>query len=954
MLQKIHQILNPAYRKLALATVSLKQIQAQLIQLQQRCTAIVDKNETEEHLKEPIREFLQQRFGDQYLINTKGRVDMAIYLGETNDAPLGVLLEIKKPSNKSEFPTIEHINKKALHELVLYYMRERIQYKNNNIKHLVISNGLEWFFFKSDDFYTHFYKNSFFKEQYQQFESGLKDSSKTDLFYKDIAAPYIETIQSKINFFYFNLQHENIGSKISDKRLSELCKLFSPEHLLNIPFGNDANQLDKDFYNELLHIIGLEEVKNNGKKIIGRKINPDYGSLLESALFQLEDKDHLKKIKSISNESEKAFNAALNLCLTWINRILFLKLLEAQLISYHPNDAVQQYCFLNINFIKNFDDLNNLFFSALAKLPQDRHPRYQQHYQYIPYLNSSLFEKSALEQLLFSISALTEDEMPLHAHTILKTDQGKRAEGKKNTLAYLFEFLDAYDFSTQSEDPNPHNQKNLINASVLGLIFEKINGYKEGSFYTPAFITMHMCRESLRHAVVAVFKENENNEIVDFEDCIAYCQNYYKSEDKKKFNSLINKLKICDPAVGSGHFLVSALNELIVIKTELGILIDEKGRRLPCDITIINDELNITDENGEPFVYKIALSDSKNIQKTLFHEKQVLIENCLFGVDINPNSVKICRLRLWIELLKNAYYTEDNVLHTLPNIDINIKQGNSLISRFGLTDDLKSAFKSKAIEYTLNDYKKAVSDYKNTNNKDIKEKLNTMLAKIKDNLTTELYNNSPLMVRWINTQFSLKTLKQGDLFLEEQKNYLSKEDQIKNKLLQQNIKKLEKDFIKYDQQKRDIETNQCFKQAFEWRFEFPEVLDHQGNFIGFDVIIGNPPYIQMQANNDAIATQLQVMNYLSYERTGDIYAIFYEKGASLLNHHGNLNFITSNKWMKANYGKSLRGFLTQYTQPLCLIDFSGIAIFDEATVDTNILHFKLKSVQNDLSTDFKA
>ena len=113
-------------------------------------------------------------------------------------------------------------------------------------------------------------------------------------------------------------------------------------------------------------------------------------------------------------------------------------------------------------------------------------------------------------------------------------------------------------------------------------------------------------------------------------------------------------------------------------------------------------ELFITNENGDPFEYtlqngKPKSTETQRLQKTLFHEKQILIENCLFGVDINPNSVKICRLRLWIELLKNAYYKEETnfiELETLPNIDINIKCGNSLLSRFPLDADLSKALKS--------------------------------------------------------------------------------------------------------------------------------------------------------------------------------------------------------------------------------------------------------------------
>jgi adenine-specific DNA-methyltransferase len=211
------------------------------------------------------------------------------------------------------------------------------------------------------------------------------------------------------------------------------------------------------------------------------------------------------------------------------------------------------------------------------------------------------------------------------------------------------------------------------------LIFEKINGYKDGSFFTPGFITMYMCSETIRKAVVQKFNETKNWKCEDIDAL------YNKIEDIKEANDIINSLKICDPAVGSGHFLVSALNEILAIKNDLKILCDKKGRRLKnYQFEVVNDELIVTDEDGELFEYNPTNKETQRIQETLFHEKQTIIEGCLFGVDINPNSVKICRLRLWVELLKNTYYKNKTELETLPNIDINIKCGNSLISRFEL------------------------------------------------------------------------------------------------------------------------------------------------------------------------------------------------------------------------------------------------------------------------------
>ena len=927
--------LNPAYKKFTPLKKDVDDFAKELEKCISAINVIDSKGESEEHLKSPITKFLSSTFYKDNEINTRERIDLAIYLGADSSSDIGVLLEAKKPSNKSEFPKKEKLNCKAIQELLLYYLKERIDYKNNNIKHLVITNGFEWYFFKAEDFYDTFYKNKELVKEYGQFRDKLKDSSKNELFYDEIAKKYIAKVENQIPFVYVDFKNKSI-SDLKQKEIVNIYKLFSDVHLLGKSFGNDSNQLNKAFYNELLHIIGLEEIKESGKKLIQRKKDKerDYASLLENAIFTLEDKDYLRKVKNVGNDENKPFNVGLELCLTWVNRILFLKLLESQLCSYNEN--AKEYKFLNFEFLNGFDALNELFFSALAKPLQDRHPRYAEKFKNIPYLNSSLFEKSELEDFTFDITALMDEEMNIYSSTVLKDHKGDRLSGKLNTLDYLFKFLDAYDFSTESGVvSDKHESKTLINASVLGLIFEKINGYKDGSFYTPGLITMFMCKETLRKSIIQKFKEEVNDTIETFEDAKDYCQKYFKKDDIKRFNEVVNSIRICDPAVGSGHFLVSALNEMVAIKSELGILADENYNILPCVIEIENDELYISNANGELFDYIRKDPNSLRIQKSIFHEKETLIENCLFGVDINSNSVNICRLRLWIELLKNAYYTEDGELQTLPNIDINIKCGNSLISRFALTDSLKSAFKNKEVNVSIEDYKQAVKDYKITNSKSKKREIEEIINTVKHNFKST-YDNK------LKDKLS-KAL--GDYQNEEQRqqNLIAFGETIK-KTEKDQLKKLK---IKSDQvqkEKEEILNNIIYRNAFEWRFEFPEVLDDEGNFIGFDVIIGNPPYIQLQKMG-ALSDSLQKVSYETFARTGDIYSLFYELGANILKQKGLLTYITSNKWMRAAYGESLRKFFAEKTNPLILIDFGGTQIFDTATVDTNILMLSKESNQ---------
>lgn len=932
--------LNPAYRKHKPLRRDVNKFVEELKQCLQEVKHSDDNAESEEHIKSHFIQFFNNTFYTENYINTKERIDLAIYTGKTAKSAVSVIIEAKKPSNKAEFLTETNLNRKALQELLLYYLRERVDNHNNNIKHLIATNGYEWYLFKAEDFYNYFYKNKALLKEYKSFRDGLKDTTKNELFYNEIAKKYIAEVEQILPFVHLDFTKTNFD-KLSDAHLTTLYKIFSNIHLLGHSFGNDSNQLNKTFYNELLHIIGLEEVKDKGKKVISRKTKKDrdYASLLESTVFHLEDRDYLHKIKSIENSPDKAFDAGLELCLTWVNRILFLKLLESQLLAYHDNNPI--YKFLNAKFIDGYDDLNDLFFSALAKIEEDRHPRFKDKYQHIPYLNSSLFERSILEDEAFEISALNNDDIAIYKGTVLKDVNGKKSKGKLKTLDYLFQFLEAYDFATDGNEgiEDAQETKSLINASVLGLIFEKINGYKEGSFYTPAYITMYMCKETLRRAIIQKFKEQENDQIETFEDLQSYCSKYFKIDDLKRFNGIVNSLRICDPAVGSGHFLVSALNELIVIKNQLGILVDAKGLPIRCDIEIVNDELYVIDDKGLLFEYKPSEKESTRIQHTLFHEKQTLIENCLFGVDINSNSVKICRLRLWIELLKNAYYTKDNRLQTLPNIDINIKCGNSLISRFNLEDDLKDAFKGKDVNYSFTDYKNAVAEYKATNSKDRKREVLDIINEVKHNFTSTLDNT-----------FIAKYQKiQGELINEqERQNNLKQFGEKISKKDKDQLKKLkDKAEVTY-LEKEEIVNNAIYHNAFEWRFEFPEVLAEDGGYIGFDAIIGNPPYIKERDAKDIFAPIRKSPKWQDYlQGKMDLWYFFLHQAFNIADKNAYISYITNSYWVKSDGSKRLINRIFNEKTLNEIIYFDDYPIFEEVSGKHMIHSYFNSLIDND-------
>ena len=520
---------------------------------------------------------------------------------------------------------------------------------------------------------------------------------------------------------------------------------------------------------------------------------------------------------------------------------------------------------------------------------------------------------------------MDNSELPLFNGTVLKDGQKPRYD-KLPTLRYLLEFLDAYDFSSEGSEEVQEQAKTLINASVLGLIFEKINGHRDGSVFTPGAVTMYMSREAIQQTVVRRFNEEMGWSCKDYE-----ALKNKDIEDYVQANAVIDSLRICDPAVGSGHFLVSVLNEVIYTKYDLGILIDGSGKRIKkqdYSIDIENDELLISDEDGNPVSYIPGNQESQRIQETLFNEKRKIIENCLFGVDINPNAVNICRLRLWIELLKNAYYTKESdytELETLPNIDINIKVGNSLLHRFNLGQDISEILRKSGI--SISAYRKAVSDYKNAHSKEEKHDLEDYLRQIKGNLRTQIGLKDPKVVSLNKLNADLDNLLAPQLFEISKKERAQRDKQAKD--LQAKIAKIQAEVD-------EIKDNKIFVGAFEWRIEFPEVLDEDGRFVGFDCVIGNPPYIQLQKMGTDADT-LQKMNYETYERTGDIYCLFYEMGMKLLKPGALLSFITSNKWMRASYGEPLRKYFSERQDVIGLIDFAGYKVFDSATVDVNIL-----------------
>ena len=853
----------------------------------------LDPQKIERHAETHILNFLiavskpagaASRYG-----NVNGKRDLVLHLGDTADTPVAVVLEVKGPKNPGEMLTPDDLNSKAFQQLLLYYLEDRSDDRADDFKRLVVTTGYEWYIFDAVDFHRLFWKNTALMQAYRDFKGKGKASPDTDFFYKSIAGKALAALSGELRVAYVDLR---AGLPTRQAELLALYRLFHPAYLLKEPLTGrrDPNTLNQEFYNELLYLMGLKEDKQGGVRRIGRcpEGERQRGSLLENTLTKLETGNGLTYLPEADRQgygdtpAAQREGVALALCLMWVNRLLFLKLLEGQLVRYHDPAHAEAFRFLTPARLPEYDDVLTLFFEVLNRPADQRSPDVQADFAQVPYLNSSLFEPSQLEGLTLDISNLRDGLglAPLPGSVLRKAGAPTPPAAKASTAAapqwaalpYLLHFLDAYDFATdpttshaapasadgasgpahalRPDDHGPAPARPLLSAAVLGLVFEKINGYRDGSFYTPGFITMYMARQTLGRAVVRHFGPAAGlpelagcDSLEELTDRLAPA----RRADRQRYAAHFNQLTVLDPAVGSGHFLVSALNELLALKCRLGLFLDDDGARLPYDLTVEHDELVVADLDGQPAPYRVGTFDPATgartvgpertrLQRALFREKRALMEHALFGVDLNPNSVRICRLRLWIELLKHAYYRPESgfrELETLPNLDLNVKTGNSLLARFALDADLSEVFQKG--RFSLKEYRAAVHQYFGSRGRDDKNTLLGFFQQLKEPFTAVLHKKDPKREK-------LRLARNQRIVLETQVSLLpetKKEEEIRyfeTKRLELLAQQLDAEIAAHEQ-------GALFRDAFEWRFEFPEVLTEAGTFRGFDVVMGNPPYI---------------------------------------------------------------------------------------------------------------
>jgi adenine-specific DNA-methyltransferase len=573
--------------------------------------------------------------------------------------------------------------------------------------------------------------------------------------------------------------------------------------------------------------------------------------------------------------------------------------------------------FLNMLFEKKVTEYSNffndilepLFYDALAN-ERDK-PYFSQLKCKIPFLNGGLFE-------------------PICGYDWKKTDIVIKNEVFKKIL----DTFNLYNFTVREDEPL--DKEVAVDPEMLGKVFERLMEVKDrksaGAYYTPREIVHYMCQESLINYLATEMEGKVEKQ--DIEDLIhigdfaiendtakkegskTYSYDMPKAirENAKTIDEKLISIKICDPAIGSGAFPVGMMHEIV------------KSRQALTP--------HITDKTGR---------NAYNFKRHAIHES-------IYGVDINPSAVDIAKLRLWLSLVVDEENYEE--IKPLPNLDYKIMQGDSLLEEFeGVKlfderilskDEGSNKARKNEIKVKIKELQKQVFKLHAKGNVAEEERLK---AELKDLNKALKKLDAPDADK--NAQGNLlegespAKKKAEELKLMQQKFFEESRATEKGRL-KEKIEKLIWELIEMslvEQGKESVlEKVKQYKKSnsrpfFLWKLYFEDVFEVKG---GFDVVIGNPPYIQLQKfKGDPLQNAYKQHGYTVYDSNGDIYCLFYENGLRVLKKSGVLCFITSNKWMRAAYGELLRDYFIR-NNPINLIDL-GPDVFTSATVDTNII-----------------
>ena len=502
----------------------------------------------------------------------------------------------------------------------------------------------------------------------------------------------------------------------------------------------------------------------------------------------------------------------------------------------------------------------------------------------IPYLNGGLFDKDRIDELDIDFPYVYFKE--------------------------LMDFFSQYNFTIDENDPD--DSEVGIDPEMLGHIFENLleDNKDKGAFYTPKEIVQYMCRQS----VIQYLKTHEPSE--QYADAIEQLINdgvvnpiLQSKSIAARFTQLLKDVKVCDPAIGSGAF-------------PMGILY------------VLYHTIHHLHSHAEPH---------GNFDST--QTKRDIIQNNIFGVDIEQGAVDIARLRFWLALVVDADEPQP-----LPNLDYKITCGNSQIYRYALDMPIADVFeeynrvgkenarkeKTTWSKFTLEDYKKLIVGY--TEEHTDKVGLRTKINDIKNCFKT--------------------TLAQGDIRqrqLAEQRVYeyeaiplfgkrKAEEDPVGYAAAKSKLNKLR-------EKEHEILNNKKYEKSFEWRFEYPQLLDDKGAFIGFDIIIANPPYIKEGRMSKTFFESYKDSPY--YKGKMDIWYIFACNGLDLLSPNGILCFIATNNWTTSFGASKLRDKVIKETRICNIVDFGAVMMFDSASIQTMIMMFQKDRITDDYTFDYR-
>jgi type I restriction-modification system DNA methylase subunit len=529
--------------------------------------------------------------------------------------------------------------------------------------------------------------------------------------------------------------------------------------------------------------------------------------------------------------------------------------------------------------------LKTLFFETLnTKRDNDNAPVSLGANVRVPYLNGGLFDKDIAYEHDFDFPT--------------------------NLFAGLFDFFEQYNFTIDENDPL--DSEVGIDPEMLGHIFENLleENREKGAFYTPKDIVKYMCQECLiEYLTTNLTNPNTTNAQTnifrsDATDLVRYnkvSDTFAVRENALGINKLLQEIKICDPAIGSGAFPMGLLKEIF------------ECRRLLYGYLKKNDAF-------DPALVK----------------KQIIQHN-IYGIDLENGAVDIARLRFWLALV-----VDETVPQPLPNLDYKIMQGNSLLETFGGIDLSKLAKQYNNVTMVQEPERDLFGNIQRPQMNMFTDNAMLKIDDLQDMISTFFNETNPLRKAELRRKINDIVHNHIDYNLELRENQLTR---FIKEALQGSTKLKSTDKRKLDTWQNDLKNLKTTREElhrlqtavekpyFLWHLWFSDVFEGGG----FDVVIGNPPYVQLQKGGGYLAALYENQGFATFTRMGDIYSLFYEKGVNMLAPKGILCYITSNKWMRTNYGESTRQFFVEKTQPLLLIDFGSIQVFETATVDTNIL-----------------